>query len=210
MFIKKPLTAGTAYCVRLNMKIVVTGFRPFLGATTNPSEDLARELAKLFPEVHSHVLPVEFGHSFELLRLYLQHDKPDYIIMLGQAAGRTRVCFEKIALNWVQSEHPDEAGRHLAAGAILDAHPLALMTKFPVDKIVSAIKEENLLAEVSFSAGAFVCNDLYFRVLAEYGDLKAVFVHLPLVKDLEFEIQLKILKKALSELLLAQSDKTPE
>ena len=193
------------------MKIVVTGFRPFLGATSNSSEDLARELALFFPEVRSHVLPVEFGHSFELLRLYLQHDKPDYIIMLGQAAGRPRICFEKIGLNWVQSEHPDEAGRHLANEAILDEQPLALMTNFPVDRIIGVLKKENLPVEVSFSAGAFVCNDLYFRVLAEFAEKSPpVFIHLPLVKDLGFEIQLHVMKKAISELLLAQSDKIQE
>lgn len=192
------------------MKIVVTGFRPFLGATSNPSEDLARKLALLFPEVRSHVLPVEFGHSFELLRLYLQHDKPDFIVMLGQAAGRSRICFEKIGLNWVQSEHPDEAGRHLSAGSILDAQPLALMTEFPVDRIVDVLKKENLPVEISFSAGAFVCNDLYFRVLAEFADKNPLFIHLPVVADLAFDVQLNVLKIALSELLSAQSDKIQE
>lgn len=186
------------------MKIVVTGFRPFLGAVSNPSEDLARELAQLFPEVRSHVLPVEYGHSFELLRLYLQHDMPDYLIMLGQAAGRTKVCFEKIALNWVQSEHPDEAGKHLAAGPILIDKPLALMSAFPIDQVVLALRKKNLAVEISFSAGAFVCNDLYFRALAEFADKKMVFVHVPLVKDMEFELQLEILKKSVSELLSGQ------
>jgi pyroglutamyl-peptidase len=186
------------------MKITVTGFRPFLGATSNPSEDLACELAQIFPEVRAHVLPVEYGHSFELLRLYLQHDQPDYLIMLGQAAGRLKICFEKIGLNWVQSEHPDEAGRHLAAGPILIDQPLALMSEFPVDRVVSALKKENLPVDVSFSAGAFVCNDLYFRALAEFPDKKPVFIHVPLIKDMDFETQLNILKKTVSELLSGQ------
>ena len=192
------------------MKIVVTGFRPFLGASSNPSEDLARELAQIFPEVRAHVLPVEFGQSFELLKLYLQHDNPDYLILLGQAAGRLHVCFEKIGLNWVQTDHPDEAGRHLAAGPILDEKPLALMSTFPIEQVVSALKKENLHAEISFSAGAFVCNDLYFRVLAEFAEKKSVFIHVPLTKDMEFEKQLAIFKTAISELLLGQSNKIQE
>ena len=192
------------------MKIVVTGFRPFLGATSNPSENLARELAQQFPEVRAHVLPVEFSQSFSLLKLYLEHDSPDLLIMLGQAAGRSKICFEKIGLNWIQSEHPDEAGKHLASGPILADQPLALMSNFPIDHIVRLLQKDNLPVEISFSAGSFVCNDLYFRALAELSELKPVFVHVPLLKDMEFDIQLAVLKKAISELLLARLNKIQE
>ena len=130
--------------------------------------------------------------------------------MLGQAAGRINICFEKIGLNWIQSDHPDERGRHLTTGPILTDQPLAIMTQFPVDDVVKKLKIENLPVEVSFSAGSFVCNDLYFRALVEFSEKRPVFVHVPLVKDLDYDIQLNVLKKTVSELLLAQSDKIQE
>jgi pyroglutamyl-peptidase len=163
------------------MKILVTGFKPFLGEKINPSEMLASELEQNFPEVTALVLPVEFGKSFEILKKHLQDHTYDYVIEIGQAAGRSKICFEKIGLNWVQTEHKDESGSQPQSGSIVEG-PLALMTTFPVDTVYQKLKAEQFPVEISFSAGAFVCNDLYFRTLNEFKNLKTVFVHVPLIE----------------------------
>lgn len=186
------------------MKILVTGFKPFLGAETNPSEILALRSAEIFSEVDFVVLPVEFANSFKVLKNQLIQQEYDFLIMLGQAAGRTRICFEKIGLNWIQTEHQDEAGHLPRTGSIHHGEPLALMSVFPVDQVYLKLKNKNLPVDISFSAGAFVCNDLYYRVLRDFKGLKAVFIHVPLTKDLSLKDQFNVLSSVINELLLAQ------
>ncbi len=163
------------------MKILVTGFKPFLGEKINPSELILNKINHL--NIQKIILPVEFKSAFEILKTEIINQKPDYVIMLGQASGRKNISFEKIGLNWIQSAHPDESGLKPHIGVIDPSQSLALMTKFPVDEIYQKLKSQNLPVEISFSAGAYVCNNLYFKVLSEFSELKSVFVHVPLLPE---------------------------
>lgn len=161
------------------MKILVTGFKPFLGHNENPSERLSIELAQNFSEVESLILPVEFGSAFEVLDSHLSARSYDYILLLGQAAGRHRISIEKVGLNWAETHHRDEAGVRPVNGPLVPGAELALMTKFPVDEVYQRLAEQKQPVHVSFSAGTYVCNDIYFRAMERYRDLKIVFVHVP-------------------------------
>ncbi|AGH95155.1 pyroglutamyl-peptidase I [Pseudobdellovibrio exovorus] len=196
------------------VKILVTGFKPFLSEKINPSELLATDLGKKFPNVvTSFILPVEFGRSYEVLKDVLKAEKFDYILMLGQAAGREKICFEKIALNWVQSESPDEANIVPSTRPIAAEQPLALMSSFPVDQVYQALQKEGLPVSLSFSAGTYVCNELYFKVSA-FEDVKSVFVHVPLIEEqvkedkprpfIGYAEQLEVMQRMISVLLLEQ------
>ncbi len=163
------------------MKILITGFKPFLGESVNPSELILYEIQH--SNIQILILPVEFKSAFQILDTEIKNTNPDYVIMLGQASGRKNICFEKIGLNWIQSTNPDESGFKPQMGAIQIDQPLALMTKFPVDDIYQKLKSQNQPVEISFSAGAYVCNDLYFKILSAYPDLKSVFIHVPLLPE---------------------------
>jgi pyroglutamyl-peptidase len=175
------------------MKILISGFKPFLGQPTNPSQKLALDLQDQFAEVVSIILPVEYKQSFLILEREIHNVEPDFVIMIGQAADRKNVCFEKIGLNWIQSKHPDESGLTPSPQMIEKSEPLALMSMFPIDQHCENLKSKNLPVEISFSAGAYVCNDLYFRILNEFKSVKSVFVHVPLASVLSYESQLEIL-----------------
>lgn len=184
-------------------KILVTGFKPFLGEPINPSEKLANKLSQIFDNVESIILPVEFRRSFEILDEKINSSNPDCLVMIGQAAGRKNICLEKVGLNWVQTERADESGFIPQSGKILPNVELALMTRFPVDQTFLELKKLVHPVEISFSAGTFVCNDLYFRVLNEYKTRPSIFVHVPLLPEqlkdndsrssLSFEKQLEVL-----------------
>lgn len=192
------------------MKILVTGFKAFLGEQLNPSELLSLELDKIFLYVDSLILPVEFAESFNVLKNHLQGKHYDYVIMLGQAAGRTKISLEKIALNWIQTENKDESGKQPDAGKILNNESLALMSKFPVDQVYAELKKARHPVEISFSAGTYVCNDLYFRVCSGFPELKAVFIHVPLIPEqvkedtprpsLDYNTQLGVISEIISSL----------
>ena len=176
-------------------KILITGFKPFLGADCNPSEHLSKEVSNQYSEVDSLILPVEFGRAFDVLSEQLLRIDYDFVLMLGLGSGRKNIGFEKIGLNWVQSEHRDEAGTLPKTGRILPDAPLALMSKVSIDEIFSALKNENHAVEISFSAGTYVCNDLYFRVLSQFPKLKAVFIHVPGTQEMEIPQQQKTVSR---------------
>jgi pyroglutamyl-peptidase len=92
------------------MKILISGFKPFLGESLNPSERLVQEIQKKYSTISTIVLPVEFQAAFNHLKKKILEISPDVIIMLGQAAGRKNISLEKIALNWRESSQPDEVG----------------------------------------------------------------------------------------------------
>jgi pyroglutamyl-peptidase len=193
------------------MRILVTGFKPFLSQSLNPSELISSHLPQIFKEVHSLILPVEFESSFVILKNHLDVRHYDYLIMLGQASGRSKVCFEKIALNWVQTEYPDEAGQAPAPQKINPQADLALMSSFPIDEVYQVLKRQNFEVDISFSAGTYVCNDLYFRVCDYYKNLKSVFIHVPLIYEqvnpaapvhfLELNRQKKIIEQVIRKLI---------
>lgn len=184
-------------------KILVTGFRPFLGADTNPSELLSLELSKNLTGVDSLILPVEFGRAFEVFSLHLQNRSYEHVLMLGLASGRKKIGFEKIGLNWVQTEHRDEGGTLPESGPIESDLPLALMSPVAIEKYYAALRAESYEVEISFSAGTFVCNDLYFRVLSKFPKLKAVFIHVPSTQELEMPQQQKIIQRIIELLKIS-------
>ena len=131
------------------MKILVTGFKPFLGEKINPSEQLAIELSKVSKQVESLLLPVEFQKSYEILEAKLARHQPNFLIMLGQASGRKNICLEKIGLNWMQSENGDEGGFVPEAGRIDSNSPLALLSTFPIDEAFLHLKKKKFSVEIS-------------------------------------------------------------
>lgn len=165
------------------MKILVTGFKPFLGETLNPSEMLAQDLAQAFQQVESLVFPVEFENAFLKLKEHLSVYQYSYIILIGQASGRSKVGLEKIGLNWQQSEHADEKGFKPNTGPIAVGEELAVMTTFDTDSAFKHLKNLNKSVEISFSAGTYVCNDLYYRSLKHFHESKIIFVHVPMIKE---------------------------
>jgi pyroglutamyl-peptidase len=169
------------------MKILISGFKPFLGESLNPSELLVQEIQKKYSTLSTIILPVEFESAFKDLKNKIQETSPDIVIMLGQAAGRKNICLEKIALNWRESSQPDEVGYIPKTTFIESGRELATMTNFPVDVVAQQLKQQGHPIEISFSAGTYVCNDLYFKTLTEFPNIKSVFIHVPLLPEQQKE-----------------------
>jgi pyroglutamyl-peptidase len=158
--------------------ILISGFKPFGGEKINPSLDLVEEVSTL-PNVAACILPVEYDRAFSVLEEAIKKYNPSKVIMFGQAGGRAKICLEKIALNWNQTYSADESGFIPPTDHIIHGRPLAEMTKFSVDDLYKKLKHEGYPVEISFSAGAFVCNNVYYKVLTQYTELPSLFVHVP-------------------------------
>ncbi len=181
-------------------KIILTGFKPFFGDSINPSEVICQSIQ--IKNVIIRVLSVDFNLAFLELKEIIESEQPDFLIMLGIANGRLQICLEKVALNWNESKYPDEAGNYVEPSPINPKKSdLALMTKFPINELQNYLDQKKHPVKMSFSAGTYVCNNLYYKVLSEFPELKALFIHVPSEKDLPMENHIEIVKEILKYLM---------
>lgn len=166
-------------------RLLVTYFGPFEGVSYNPCQDAAQGLAQRLAqdtdtELILRELPVEFAGSSTALTQALAETQPDCVISLGVAVGRSRVSLERVAINLDDARIPDNAGSQLADSPIQAQGPAAYFTTLPVRNILAEGQERNLPVELSYTAGTFVCNHVFYELLhATGGQIPAGFIHIP-------------------------------
>ncbi len=165
------------------MRILVTGFEPFGGSSVNPSWEAVRLLPDAVEgvEIARLRLPVIYGEAARLALEEARRLQADAVLCTGVASGRNAVTPELLAINWRMASLPDAAGVCYEGEQIASDQPAALMTSLPVKDMVKAIGAEGVPARLSLSAGAYVCNDLYWHMLVreQKGGCPALFVHVP-------------------------------
>ena len=165
------------------MCILFTGFEPFGGASVNPSW----EAVSLLPEeiagrrVHRMMLPTVFTQAADMLRQEIARVRPEIVICCGVANGRKAVTPELVAINYRCARIADNAGRLYQGEKIVPDGPAACMTVLPVHGMIDAVKAEDIPCALSFSAGAYVCNDVYWALLSCEPDFghRGLFIHVP-------------------------------
>ena len=177
------------------LTVLVTGFEPFDGADVNPSGEVARRLGELgHPDCHliGEVLPVSFAQAPGLLAAAIDAHHPDVVVMLGLAENRHAITPERVALNLADARIADNDGAQ-PTDAPLEPHgPAARFTLLPVKNIAAAIANAGIPAEVSLTAGSYVCNAVMYTALgiAEQtvgprgAPLQAGFIHVPATPQL--------------------------
>jgi pyroglutamyl-peptidase len=97
---------------------------------------------------------------------------------------------ERFAHNLDDAEGPDNDGT-VSSGEIDPQGPLALRSGLPVDAIVAALREEEIPAGVSRDAGGYVCNHVFYSLLAllerERPQARGGFVHVPPLEAVPLE-----------------------
>ena len=170
------------------MKIIVTGFDPFGGEKINPSI----ECVKALPEVEGVELirlelPTVFKESAKRLNEVINDVKPDAVLSVGQAGGRAGITMERIAINVDDARIPDNISQQPIDEEIQVEGEAAYFSTLPIKRIVKAIREAGISAEVSNSAGTFVCNHIMYQALfaATKADkpFKAGFMHIPFIPE---------------------------
>ncbi len=157
--------------------ILLTGFEPFGGDAHNPSSAVAEALES--ENVAVRILPVDGTKIQSALEAAIQATQPKALLMLGLARGKNRFALEKIALNWLEYRIPDNTGQLKRGQKIFEDAPDALLSSLPLEAIQRALKSQNIPLEISYSAGTFLCNHVFFLARALYPSLAAGFLHLP-------------------------------
>ncbi|QRP46612.1 pyroglutamyl-peptidase I [Amycolatopsis sp. FDAARGOS 1241] len=165
------------------MTVLLTGFAPFGGSATNPSWRAAGLVAGRRDDVVAVELPVEFGASLPALRAAIEAHGPDLVVCAGEAGGRDEVTPERVAINVVDARIPDNAGRQPVDVPVVAGGPAAYFTTLPVKAAVAAIQARGVPAAVSYTAGTYVCNQVFYGLMhllaTDFPALRGGFVHVP-------------------------------
>ena len=157
---------------------LITAFEPFGGSEKNYSM-LSLDLIEESENLRKALIPVEYRRSYEVLRGILSEGDYDNIILVGQAGSRDKVTIEKIAINWASATIADNGGLLLHGEKLIDEGADGIFSTVDVTGLVDSLKENGLEAAVSYSAGTYVCNALYYQTLLDNPEKKVVFVHVP-------------------------------
>ena len=172
----------------IERRVLISGFEPFGGSNLNSSQLVVEAISKesfTGLELFTVILPVEFGKAADVLLSKVKEIDPEIIITFGQAEGRKALTPEKIAINLDSARIPDNAGELRVNKVIIEKGADGYFSTLPIEKMVEAVKECGLESEISLSAGAFLCNHIFYHLqhkLLESG-VKSGFVHLPLVNE---------------------------
>ena len=180
------------------MKILLTGFEPFLEHTSNPTLDIIKHLAS--KDVTPLSLPVVYEKAAQKILDAVAKEPFDFIIMLGLAADRTMITIEHHALNWMDAKGPDNEGVIKRFEVIDEKGPHLYPTDIPYKTIIEDAETELRPISLSLSAGGYICNDTFYRVKHALKSQKVGFIHVPPISILNLETQIKSIEWIIQKL----------
>jgi pyroglutamyl-peptidase len=181
--------------------ILLTGFEPFGGSRSNPSQQVAADLDGLIlpglnqqgARVVSALLPVDAARAPAALDALLKQHQPDAVLLTGLASGRAQLSLERVALNVMDFRLPDNAGQIHSEQPISQGGPDALLSTLPLRSILAAWRAAGLPGYVSDTAGLYLCNLVMYHVRLRLSRSRvgpavpAGFLHLPACEQLALE-----------------------
>ena len=184
--------------------VLVTGFEPFNGERLNPSWEVCDRLSRSIGGMRLETcrVPCEFRRAIEVVAAAIERHRPAMVVSLGQAGGRAHLSVERVAINVDDARANDNAGSAPIDEAIAPDGPPAYFATLPIKAMVAAMRAAGVPAEVSNTAGTYVCNHLMYGVLhfiaqgaasragargvergVGEGHVRAGFIHLPYAEE---------------------------
>jgi pyroglutamyl-peptidase len=188
-------------------KLLITGFEPFGGEEINPSWEAVKCLPDVVGEysVTRLCIPVVFKEAAEKVIKAADKICADAIVCVGQAGGRDAITPELVGINLRHASIPDNKGYKPEDERINVGGDAAYFSTLPVRKIADAISKEGIPSRVSYSAGAYVCNDVLYTLLSHYKNRKTKigFIHIPYSKEQNKEpsMDLSLMTKGLTAVI---------
>ncbi|QAT44460.1 pyroglutamyl-peptidase I [Bacillus subtilis] len=172
----------------MRKKVLITGFDPFDKETVNPSWEAAKRLNAFETDeaiITAEQIPTVFRSALDTLRQAIQTHQPDIVICVGQAGGRMQITPERVAINLADARIPDNEGHQPIDEEISPDGPAAYWTGLPVKRMTAKMKEHGIPAAVSYTAGTFVCNYLFYGLMDHISrtspHIRGGFIHIPYI-----------------------------
>jgi pyroglutamyl-peptidase len=167
--------------------ILVTGFDPFGGQTVNPSWAAVQALQGRDIGGHRIVaaqLPTAFGRSLHVLQELMGQHRPALVVCTGQAGGRAAMSLERVAINVNDARIRDNTGAQPIDTPVIPGGPAAYFTGLPIKAMLAAMLAAGIRAEVSQTAGTFVCNHVFYGLMhalaqPRWAGTRGGLIHVP-------------------------------
>jgi pyroglutamyl-peptidase len=149
------------------MRALVTGFDPFGGEKVNSSLEAMRRLPSRIErlEITTAELPTSYARSFGTLENAITRVQPAIVLCIGEAGDRPALCVERVAINVQDARIADNDGAVPMDVPVVVGGPAAYFATLPVKDAAAALQSAGLPAEVSNSAGTFVCNHVFYSLM---------------------------------------------
>jgi pyroglutamyl-peptidase len=185
---KAPVRKATPRPGKGEAVVLVTGFEPFGGETSNPSWEICALLPHSIAgmRVETCRVPCEFRRSIEVVAAAIERHRPAIVLCVGQAGGRAHLSVERVAINVDDARIADNAGAQPIDQPVVAGAPTAYFGTLPIKRMVAALQQAGFPASVSQTAGTFVCNHVFFGLmhsLRRKRSVRAGFMHLPLMPE---------------------------
>ena len=171
--------------------VLLTGFEPWHDFDVNSSWETVslfdrRQIAGF--TVAARRLPVSYGRLGEALDLCLREVQPDICIGFGMEPKGTRIRIERVAVNLADAaDYPDNDGQSPRDGRVVSDGPAAYFSGLPLREIETALTTQQFPVQMPLSAGAFLCNACFYRIMhmvkEERPEMVGGFVHLPPIAE---------------------------
>jgi pyroglutamyl-peptidase len=166
--------------------ILLTGFEPFGGEKVNPSILACRRLnGKRYNGYMIKVeeVPLRFSEIRGTIEGNIKRHKPAAVISTGQGGG-SWLNLEKFAINIADATRVAyNCGKKPQDTPLVEGGPIAYFTGLPIRRLLEKVREGDIPAEISNSAGAFGCNQIFYHLMdyttREKLDIPAGFIHVP-------------------------------
>jgi pyroglutamyl-peptidase len=172
------------------VKLLLTGFEPFGSSAVNPSEQAARAITAAGvdgAQIALAILPVDRARGPAALLAAVDAERPDAVLCLGLASGRSALSIERLAVNLLDFRIPDNAGVQVSDEPVAPGGPTAYFATLPVRAMLDAVRAAGVPAELSLSAGTFLCNQVLYallhRLAAGGAGTRAGFIHVPALPE---------------------------
>ncbi len=171
------------------MKILLTAFDPFGSDVVNPALEAVKlvDTSLVDAEVVKLEVPTIFHRSIEVVAEAMEKERPDAVLAIGQAGGRFNLTPERVAINMDDARIPDNAGKQPIDVPVFEDGEAAYFSSLPIKAMVQAMQDAGLPAQVSNTAGTFVCNHLMYGILyhidKQYPDVRGGFMHVPFITE---------------------------
>ena len=164
-------------------KVLLTGFEPFANAKLNPTAEIARQISG--DNIVTAILPVSYSNTEAVLFDLIEEHNPDVIICLGQAEGRKEITPERIAINLDDARVADNDGVTRTNLVIDEKGADGYFSTLPITEITKQIKERGIPSSISLSAGAFLCNHIFYKIQQRFDgtSIQSGFIHVPIMDE---------------------------
>ena len=167
------------------MRALVTGFEPFGGEVTNASREAVLRLPPRIGEIEitTAILPTSYSRSLATLDAAIARARPQIVLCVGQAGDRAALNLERVAVNVQDAALADNDGAQPVDRPIAAGGPVACLATLPLRKALAALQSAGLAAQLSNSAGTFVCNHVFYGLMRlaarKRHRFTAGFLHVP-------------------------------